>query len=386
MPPSLKTAPLFVQTVSVPYFGSLGFREKEDCIALAANAAQEAGFRSVIVSHDQYGMGLAPDKTHTFTEKGVRIIHASSLFDFISTMRRLHPVVVFGNDRTPVGFLSSLFGKYRFFMSHQSQNPPIWWQRAIFSFFIRRFHAIKVANPYERKELLRLGVQGNRIHLIPIPIDYLFFHHKPSATFLRTLRKSYGIPQRNKIILTVAAIRSQKHVYTILDAAARLSKKRNDVSFVFVGKDLLPDEGLPSVIDKAEELGISDRVIVTGRVTNEEVRGFMHLADIGIQSSSREGQCLTAYEKAAACLPLCLSSIGSFTSVFRSSALFHDPRDGKKLADNIATYLKEPGMAKRFTRTNAELVRKGYAYENIRKDLVKLFRHAYDVVTERRTG
>lgn len=371
-----RTKPLFIQVVTVPYYGSLGFREKEDCIALTSNAAQDAGYTSWIVSINQFKIKIAPDKKNNFTDKGVRIMHADGLGDFLRMMRRLKPDVVFGNDRTSAGFLTSLFGRVKFFMSHQSQNPPIFWQRLIFQFFVKRFDQVKVSNPYEVAQLRRLGVPKDRIHFIPIPIDYSFFSQRPPENFLQEMRKKFDIAPDHKVVLTVTAIRSQKKVYTVLEAAKTIVKKRPKTTFVFVGKDFLKDEGLPSVAEKTEELGISRHIRVTGRVTNEEVQGFMHLADVGVQSSSREGQCLTAYEKAAASLPLCLSTIGSFTSVFRGSARFHDPDDGKRLAKNILYYLDHPSTAKQHGEINSEKVRQGYDYQAIRKRMADLFRNA----------
>jgi len=258
-------------------------------------------------------------------------------------------------------------------MSHQSQNPPIWWQKLLFRFFIKRFDAIKVSNPYEKEQLIKLGVNPNKIHYIPITIDHKFFSKKPTQTQLDKLRKKYKIKKTDKLILFVATARSQKKVYTMLKAINLLLKKQKNIKFVFIGKDSLFEEKLPSIKDFSTKIGIKNNVILTGRISNEELRDFMHLADVGITNSSREGQCISVYEKAAANLPLCLSNIGSFTSVFTKSALFNHPDDYKTLAKNIDKYLNNKELVKKHTKINYQLVKERCDYNKIKKQLKTLF-------------
>lgn len=363
---------LFIQTVPVPYYGNLGFSPKEDYFAIVSNVAQECGFNSQIYSINALNI-KDQNKKNQALNKDIQIRHFNSVFALFKELYASKPYVVFGNDRTASGFITSFFGKYRLFMSHQSQNPPIWWKKLIFKFFIKRFDAIKVANPYEKQQLISLGVKPEKIKVIPIPIDYEFFNKKPTQKRLDVLRKKYGLNKTDKVILFVANVRSQKNVYTILNAAKLLINKTKTVKFVFVGMDFLPDEKLPSIADKSKTLKLTENVVLTGRIPDDDVRTFMHLADVGVTSSSREGQCITVFEKSAAGLPLCLSDIGSFTSIFKKSALFHNPTDYETLAKNIETYIKDKRLVKKHTRLNKELVKERYNYDKIKKQLTNLF-------------
>ena len=98
----------------------------------------------------------------------------------------------------------------------------------------------------------------------------------------------------------------------------------------------------------------------------------MSLAEIGIIPSYHEGQCLVAYEFAAAGLPLCVSNIGSFTSVFGNSALFSKPNDYKTLASNILKYLNDKDLVKKHTSTNKKIVKERCDYDTIKARLKEL--------------
>ena len=66
-----------------------------------------------------------------------------------------------------------------------------------------------------------------------------------------------------------------------------------------------------------------------------------------MNSSDPEGMGMAVYEAASAGVALCLSSIGSFTSVFDDMALYNSPRDNEKLADNYLKYYKDTNLRKK---------------------------------------
>jgi len=325
----------FVQLVPISYHGNHGMRPKSDCFALVSNVASEK-YKSSIFAVSGLKLNIGSDNSRNNLREGISIRNFTSVIKTFFSLSRFRPDIVFGNDRTAAGFIAAFFGKHKLFMSHQSMNPPKAWQKAIFKYFVRKFDAIKVSNPYEIEQLVELGVDRKKIFYIPIPIDHEFFSRVPDVEEIRALKKKIGLKPNDKFLLSVSHIRSQKKAYTAIYALKELKKKYPKLKLVFTGKDILRDEGLPSVAEKANELGIKSSVIVTGRLPEDDLVGLMHSAKVGIISSAREGQCLTAYEKAAAGLPLCLSNIGSFTSVFNGSVLFHEPDDFHTLASNVS--------------------------------------------------
>ncbi len=64
-----------------------------------------------------------------------------------------------------------------------------------------------------------------------------------------------------------------------------------------------------------------------------------------VNSSFDEGQCVAVYDAALCGCALCLPKIMSFIGVFSGKALFHEPTDSAKLAENLLYYLQHPGIA-----------------------------------------
>ena len=65
------------------------------------------------------------------------------------------------------------------------------------------------------------------------------------------------------------------------------------------------------------------------------------LTAVFVNTSDPETMGLAVYEGGAAGLPLCLSDIGSFRTVFKDMALYSPPREKEKLAENFLKYYPE---------------------------------------------
>jgi glycosyltransferase involved in cell wall biosynthesis len=363
----------FIEIVPIGYTGSLGILKKEDYLAIPANSALKIGYDTQIISTAQLTTGIYIPRSKRITNAKIKIIQANKWSKYIKILYDNRNSIIFSNDRTAKSFIACFFGKYNVFMSHQSRNPPIWWQRQIFKFFVKKFDAIKVSNPFEIDELIKLGVKREKIHYIPLSIDYEFFEKKSDEKLKEKTREKYGIEENEKVFLFLANIRKFKRVKTALNAMKILKDKNIKFKFIVVGSDFLKDEKEKNVIEIAKELGISDKIIMTGWQSPKNTRNIMNISDICINSSIHEGQCLVVYEAATADLPLCVSNIGSFTSVFTKSALFHDPEDFEKLAQNIQYYLKNPNIAKKHSKINKKIVKERCDYEVVEKKLIKLF-------------
>ena len=329
----------YIQIIPIEFNGSLGLLPKEDYMLVPIEVMSEKRYECVAVSVPAISKGIFIKENHDKLNAKFKIITFNSWLSYLKFLYNQKNATIFANDRVAKSFVSCFFGRYTIFMSHQSRLPLKWWQREIFKFFVKRFDAIKVSNPFEKKELVKIGVKPEKIHYIPLSIDHDFFGKKISEKIKEETRAKYKIRDDEVVFLFLANIRKFKRVDTALRAMHELKKKGIKYKFIVAGKDMLFQEKEKSVEQMSNELGIKDNIIITGWVSPEEVRNIMHISDICINSSIHEGQCIVVYEAAAAGLPLCVSNIGSFTSVFTDSALFHDPNDYKKLAKNILFYI-----------------------------------------------
>jgi len=367
----------FIEVVPIDYSGTLGILKKEDYLATPANVASDIGYDPIIISTAQLTTGIFLPKSGRVTNPDVEIKRITGWIPYIRFLYKNKDAVIFANDRVAKSLLCCYFGKYNIFMSHQSRLPPKWWQRQVFKFFVKKFDAIKVSNPSEKEELIGLGVDPEKIHYIPLTIEHEFYSKKSSSKSRLEARKKYGIKDDDKVLLFLANVRRFKRVDTVLKSLSILIRHDKKIKLIIVGNDFLKSEGHKSIKEMSEELDITDNVILAGWLSPKDTRAVMNISDMCVNSSIHEGQCLVVYEAAVADLPLCVSNIGSFTSVFTKSALFHDPEDAEKLAKNIAYYIKNPRVAKKHAEINKKIVIGRCDYRTVESQLAKLFQEKH---------
>ncbi|MGV8171664.1 MAG: glycosyltransferase family 4 protein, partial [Candidatus Woesearchaeota archaeon] len=286
---------IFIEIVPIQFTGSVGNHPKEDYFAIPANIMYDAGYSVKILSTPSSLKGIVTSKNESNTRKQIPLLTIKTWPKYLSFLWTNRKAIIFANDRTPKSFIACFFGRRTVFMSHQSRNPPIWWQRQVFRFFVNRFDAIKVSNPFEKEELIKLGVKPEKIRYIPLSIDHEFFAKKSSEKLKDQTRKKYGIQKDEKVFLFLAHIRKFKRVATALRAMRILKDKNIKFKFIVVGNDLLHEENEKNVLDIAKELKIVKEVIMTGGVDPKQAREIMNISDICINSSIHEGQCLVVY-------------------------------------------------------------------------------------------
>ncbi len=202
---------------------------------------------------------------------------------------------------------------------------------------MKRFDRVIAITPYERDIYLKAGIK-NAV-LMPHPIERDFYDAPVNK---QDVRKKYGINDEF-VVVTVANFRKFKRVDTILKAFKILSQKA-DSRLIIAGGDLLHRENVPSIAEMIKMYDVKG-VIHTGVLQPEQVREILGIADVFVNSSDNETQGLAVYEAACRAVPLCLSNIGSFTTVFGNLALYHDYDNPNKLAENLVYYSNNPKKA-----------------------------------------
>lgn len=116
----------------------------------------------------------------------------------------------------------------------------------------------------------------------------------------RSLYQKYHIPEKSPVVLYVGRIDPEKSIDIVLRAFAKISQKLPHARFVLVG-DGTDRENLAIL---AADLGISDKVIFTGRVFPPELFDLYKVGTVFATASEVETQGIVLIEAAATGLPL----------------------------------------------------------------------------------
>lgn len=275
------------------------------------------------------------------THKGVVIRRFGSPFKIVSYINRSPDVRLVHAHLRPYlpSFLSAFANKPKILSPHTyflGSNPLI---SRLSVFVMNKFDRIIAFTPYEAEIYARAGIKRSRIAIIPHPVDYDFFSSPVKDR--GKVRRRFGLKDEF-VVATVANIRKFKRI-DILLKAFKLFNEGRKATLIVVGKDRLWQENVPSVKDMIKDLAVGN-VIEAGQLEPEGVREVFSVADVFVNTSDNEAQGLAVYEAAAAGVPLCLSSVGSFTTVFGELALYHKFDDPAGLSENLARYHHEAGL------------------------------------------
>lgn len=147
----------------------------------------------------------------------------------------------------------------------------------------------------------------------------------------------YPISEGNKkeIVLFLGRLTIQKGAEFFLKAAQKVKDFEPDAKFVVAGTG----DMLPRLIDQAIDLGISDRTIFTGRLTEEEVKHIYAISSVYVMPSVSEPFGITALEAISAGTPTITSKTAGFSEAFKN-CLRVDFWDTDEMANKIVSLLR----------------------------------------------
>lgn len=179
-------------------------------------------------------------------------------------------------------------------------SPKKTWGKKIVSIFSRRVlkHASSVIVPTKKVEtiLKNYGVTSP-IYVAPTGIPLEKFSSSLSREEKRAMKKAYGIPEKNHVLVTVSRLAKEKNVEEILYYLAKIDDP--SLSLLIVG-DGPHRQRLEELV---MELHLEDTCIFTGMVDPSDIPKFYQLGDIFVSSSTSETQGLTYIEALASGLP-----------------------------------------------------------------------------------
>lgn len=184
------------------------------------------------------------------------------------------------------------------------------------------------------KELEVIGIDRQRITYIQNGADTELF--KPSDA-KKVLRKKFGIPEDNLIILSIGRLTEAKEPLKLIEVFSTIEKEMEDVTLVVAGEGELLERTKDFVRQKKLK-----SVIFLGYVDHEKDAPELYAcSDYYIMTSKYEGMPLTLLEAMASGLPCIVSDIPNLRIVEDANCgIFVDFNDEEKAAQEIIRYLE----------------------------------------------
>lgn len=214
-----------------------------------------------------------------------------------------------------------------------TQHLFIMGQKAEGSYFDMEFQTYESADriitvtQHGKEHLIEKGVDAKKIKCIYNGIDPAHFN----KTIKEDIKKKYGLPQQDKLILYSGRIDSIKGLDYLCQATVRLVKKMPDCRLVIAG-----DGDFKTLIESARK--ISANISFLGFIPFEDVVALYQQADIGVIPSLEEHCSYVALEMLHCGLPVVASKLGGLKEIF-----IHD--ENAFLADTIIDNKNMYGIA-----------------------------------------
>jgi 1,4-alpha-glucan branching enzyme len=209
--------------------------------------------------------------------------------------------------------------------------------------------------------------------LIPHGVDNLHFLRTDSSGFI----SRFGLAG-SEIILYLGRVNLTKGIHILLDAFAKVVSLNPNSRLVIAGpasSQMEVDYG-KSLVEKTKRLGIEDKVIFTGRLTEEEKLAALESCDVFVLPSLYEPYGLVLLEAAAHGKPLISTRTDGPLDVVEEdlNGYLVPPGDSSTLADRIVTVLSDSTKARRLG-SNGRARAAGRTWELVAKSV----EHAYAV-------
>ncbi len=236
----------------------------------------------------------------------------------------------------------------------------LWMARTGFRRAVRRCAGILTVSESSRRDILEAtGFEDRRVRVAYCGLNDRFATVPSEAEIPEVLAR---LKVSRPYVLAVAGDHGpKKNLENILRAMATLPPELRAVRLVNVGVPRYNVEGVRALI---AELGLSDRVLNVGRVSDVDLRSLYAGARLTAYPSLYEGFGFPILESMALGTPVVTSNVSSMPEVSGDAALLVDPHNVGELSaairsilsdDRLRERLREEGLvqAARFTWQNA---------------------------------
>lgn len=238
---------------------------------------------------------------------------------------------------------------------------------AITRFSILESDGLTAVSGYLRDETVRdFSVPTSRIEVIPNFIDTKIW--RPG---LEPCHRGSLAPGGEKIVMHVSNFRSVKRVENVVEIFARIDPSV-PARLVMVGDG--PDR--PRAAQRAEELGVSDRVLFVGK--HQSVEELLSCADLFLLPSEAESFGLAALEAMACGAPVVASTAGGLPEVIVDgvTGYLHPVGAVDEMAASATRILSDESLHERFSKAGLELAHGTYSADMV----VPLYEALYERV------
>ncbi len=192
---------------------------------------------------------------------------------------------------------------------------------------------------------------------------------------VQVLRR-YKLEPDERFLLYVGGISPHKNLHALVAAYHQLMQNSRfaDVKLVLVGdyKDDSFYSAYPSLKRYVDELGLGEKVIFTGFITDQDLAYLYNVATLLVMPSFEEGFGLPAIEAMSCGTPVVSSNRGSLPEVLGEVGRFFDPYDHQSMVGVLQDVLSDDSQRKKMSEGGLQRAQQ-FTWNKAAKDALSIF-------------
>ena len=242
---------------------------------------------------------------------------------------------------------------------------------------INWFSTVEIALTKSRKRVkMKEGIRGGKLAIIPNSLRTQEFDITPlqRVEYKEEIRKRYDIPKNAFIFGNVGRITEEKGHNILVKAFKKFLDSdlfhKGDFYLMLVGGGWLEED----IKKYAEENGIGDRVIITGRFEEEDKVKFYSTLDTFVHPSLAEGFGLVLTEAMYNILPIICSDIEVLTEVGGDTVVYFETGKAANLSEKmVSIYEKVAAEGSILGERAKKRVEENFSMDKFIESYIKLY-------------
>lgn len=245
---------------------------------------------------------------------------------------------------------------------------------------LKKFDKYICISSATKDEAIKHGLEATKCAIIPVGIEDNLFLKKPKGIIRKKLEKELNINFKNKIILlSVGHLVKRKGFYWFIkNVLPNLGKNYFYLVIGGFGNQSKGNEKI-KIENTIKELGLSNQVILAGKVSDKILRLAYNSADIFIMPNIKvrgdlEGFGMVATEAASCCLPVIASRLEGIKDAIidKKNGFLVKPEQKEEFIKTISLITKDLNKNK-FGKEAREFTIKNYNWESICRNYLNEF-------------
>lgn len=289
---------------------------------------------------------------------------------FRSQLRRLNADLVhFAMPQQPIYYYGKSVTTFHDLTTVRYRNPAKNWlvfkikqlvYRVVLVWVAHKSKRLIAISQFTKDEVAKFArVKPSKISVIYEAADKISDKAEPVAKL-----------QGKKFLMYVGRPTPHKNLDTLVRAFGRLASDDPELLLVLAGKR---DANYNKVEKTVAKLGLSDRVLFTGYISEGQLRWLYENVAVYVFPSLAEGFGLPGLEAMAHGAPVAASRATSLPEIYGDAAHYFNPKDPADMADKISQILNDPDLREKLIKAGERQAAK-YSWQAMAEQTLEVYR------------